>query len=85
MRLQSHGSPNCENFETPTWESRDKKPFGCGPVHRRKVYYKGEGGGFPKVQALVNLVSSSCLCFVLAPKVLQLCLNRLVLVLCRFV
>jgi hypothetical protein len=25
------GSPNCENFGAPTWESRDKKPFGCGP------------------------------------------------------
>jgi hypothetical protein len=31
MRLQSCGSPSCENFGTPTWESRDKKPFRCGP------------------------------------------------------
>jgi hypothetical protein len=31
MRLQSRGSPNYWNFGTPTWESRDKKPFGCGP------------------------------------------------------
>jgi hypothetical protein len=31
MRLQSHGSPNCWNFETPTWDFQDKKPFGCGP------------------------------------------------------
>ncbi len=31
MRPQSHGSPNCGNFGTPTWESRDKKPFECGP------------------------------------------------------
>jgi hypothetical protein len=31
MCPQSHGSPSCCNFGTPTWESRDKKPFGCGP------------------------------------------------------
>jgi hypothetical protein len=55
------------------------------PVQRRKVYYKGEGGGFPQVRAVVSLVCSGCLCFVLAPKVLQLCTNHLVLVLCRSV
>jgi hypothetical protein len=31
MRLQSPESPNCCNFGTPTWESWDKKSFGCGP------------------------------------------------------
>jgi len=31
MGLQSCGSPSCENFGTPTWESRDKMLFGCGP------------------------------------------------------
>ncbi len=29
MTVQSPGSPNRDNFETPLWESRDKKPFGC--------------------------------------------------------
>jgi hypothetical protein len=28
MGPQSHGSPNFGNFETPTWESRDKMSFG---------------------------------------------------------
>jgi hypothetical protein len=28
---QSRGSPNFSNFGSPTWESWDKKPFGCGP------------------------------------------------------
>jgi hypothetical protein len=28
-----------------------------GLVERHKVYYKGEGDGFPQVQAMVNLVS----------------------------
>jgi hypothetical protein len=27
--IQSLGSTNQDNFETPFWESRDKKPFGC--------------------------------------------------------
>ncbi len=29
----------------------------AGPVARHKVYNKGEGGGFPQVRAVVNLVS----------------------------
>jgi hypothetical protein len=28
-------------------------------VERHRVYYKGEGGGFPEVRAVVSLVSSS--------------------------
>jgi hypothetical protein len=31
MRPQSHGSFSWCNFGTPSWESQDKKPFGCGP------------------------------------------------------
>jgi hypothetical protein len=31
MRPQSCGSVNFDNFGTPTWESQDKKPFGCRP------------------------------------------------------
>ncbi len=54
-----------------------------GLVERHKVYYKGEGGGFPQVRAMVSFVSPSCPWFVLASKVFQLCTNHLVLVLCR--
>jgi hypothetical protein len=54
-------------------------------VERHKVYYMGEGGGFPRVRAVVSLVCPSCPWFVLAPKVLQLCTNHFVLVLCRSV
>jgi hypothetical protein len=85
MCLQSCGSPRCGNFGTPTWESQDKKSFACGPVESCRVYYKGENGGFPQVQAVVSLVCPSCPWFVLAPKVLQLCTNHFVLVLCRSV
>jgi hypothetical protein len=31
--------------------------FGCGPVESYKEYYKGEGGGFSQVWAVVNLMS----------------------------
>jgi hypothetical protein len=41
------------------WESRDKCHLGAGPMARHKVYYKGEGGGFPQVWAMVRLVSLS--------------------------
>jgi hypothetical protein len=30
-----------------------------GLMERHKVYYKGEGGGFPQIRAVVNLVSPS--------------------------
>jgi hypothetical protein len=82
---QSCGSPKFENFGTPTWGPGTKSHLNVAPVERHRVYYKGEGGGFPQVRAMVSLVSPSCLWFVLAPKVLQLCTNHLVLVLCTFV
>ncbi len=31
------------------------------PVARHKIYYKGESGGFPQVQAVVSLVNPSLL------------------------
>jgi hypothetical protein len=32
-----------------------------GFMERHKVYYKGEGGGFPQVRAVVSLVNPSLL------------------------
>jgi len=52
-------------------------------MERCRVYYKGEGGGFPQVQAMVSLVCPCCPWLILAPKVLQLCTNHLVWVLCK--
>jgi len=76
MALQICGSPNLPGT---------KSHLDVGPMERCKVYYKGEGGGFPQVRAVVNLVCLSCPWFVLAPKVLKLCTNHFVLVLCRLV
>jgi hypothetical protein len=49
-----------------------------GLMERHKIYYKGEGGGFPKFGSWWVLWVRVCPWLVLAPKVLQLCLNRLV-------
>ncbi len=37
-----------------------KSHLDVAPVERRRVYYKGEGGGFPQVWAMVSLVCPSC-------------------------
>ncbi len=67
----------------PLGSPRTKNHLDVGPVERCRVYYKGEGGGFPQVWAVVSLVCPCCLWLVLAPKVLQLHTNHLVWVLCR--
>ncbi len=41
MGPQSHGNPNSGNFWTPTWESWDKKPFGCGPCGETQRILQG--------------------------------------------
>jgi hypothetical protein len=51
-------SPNFGNFGTPTWESGNKMTFGANLMARHRKYYKGEGGGFPQVWVMMNLVSS---------------------------
>ncbi len=71
MNAQSPGSPNRDNFGTPLWESREKRPFECrcGEVTQSILY--GGGGGFPRVRAVVSQVSPCCPWFVPTPKVFQ--------------
>jgi hypothetical protein len=45
----------------PLGSLETKWHLGAGPVAMHRVYYKGEGGGFPQVWALMNLVSSCLL------------------------
>jgi hypothetical protein len=63
----------------------EKSHLDVGPVEKCRVYYKGKGGGFPQVQAVVSLVCPCCPWLVLAPKVLQLCTNHFVWVVCMLV
>jgi hypothetical protein len=72
MGPQSRKSRNFGNLET-------KCHLDVGLVERHKVYYKGEGDGFPQVRAVVSLVSLNFSWFVLTPKMLKLCINQLVI------
>jgi len=54
MDAQSLGSSTQDSFGTPLWESREKVPFGSTPVGSCRKYYMGEGGGFPRVRAVVS-------------------------------
>jgi len=86
---QSYGVPKSQESRLARFrDSHSKVPgekshLDVGPVERYKIYYKGEGGGFPQVRAVVSLVCPCCSWLVLAPKVLQLCTNHLVWVVCR--
>jgi hypothetical protein len=60
-----------------------KSHLDASPVESHRVYYKGEGGGFPQVRAVVSLVCRCCPWLILAPKVLQLCTNHFVWVACK--
>jgi hypothetical protein len=60
----------------------EKSHLDVGSMERCRVYYKGEGGGFPQVRAVVSLVCPCCPWFVPAPKVLQLCTNHFVWLVC---
>jgi hypothetical protein len=53
MNPQSRENPNFGNFGTP----RTKCHLSVGPVAKHKVYYKGEGGGFPQIRAVMSFMS----------------------------
>jgi hypothetical protein len=54
MDPQNHESPSCGNAKMP----KTKCHLDVGLLERHKEYYKGEGGGFPQVWAMMSLVSS---------------------------
>jgi hypothetical protein len=58
MDAQSPESPTRDNFRTPPWESREKKCHSdVASAGSCREYYMGEGGGFPRVRAVMNQVS----------------------------
>jgi hypothetical protein len=57
MGPQSRESSNFGNSRLPLGSLETKCHLDVGLVERRIVYYKGEGGGFPQVWAMVNLVN----------------------------
>jgi hypothetical protein len=52
--------------------------LGVSPIARHRVYYKGEGVGFPQVEAMGSLVSLCLPVVCLCSKMLQLHTNQLV-------
>jgi len=66
----------------PTWESREKWHLDATPMVNHRKYYKGKGGGFPQVRAMVGFVSpcgSS-----MHQKCFNYALTNLLFGLCRF-
>jgi hypothetical protein len=60
--MQSYEAPKLQ--ESQLWQFQDshlgvlrQNALDVGLVERHKVYYKGEGGGFPQVRAMMNLMS----------------------------
>jgi len=43
----------------PLGSPETKSHLDVGLVERHKIYYKGEGGGFPQIRVVVNLMSQS--------------------------
>jgi hypothetical protein len=56
----------------PLGNPRTKCHLDVGLVERHKIYYKGEGDGFPQVQAMVSLVSLSLLVVLPSTKSVQI-------------
>jgi hypothetical protein len=68
----------------PFGNPKTKSHLDVAPVESYRIYYKGEGGGFPQVRAMVTLMSPRLLVARPSTNVLQLCTNHSVLGLCRF-
>jgi hypothetical protein len=70
--------PTLGILQLPLGSPGTKWHLGVGPMARHRVYYKGEGDGFPQVWAVVSLVNLCLLVVRSCTKVLQLCINQLV-------
>ncbi len=53
------GVPTLAILGFPFGSPRTKNHLDVSLVERHEIYYKGEGGGFPQVRAVVSLVSLS--------------------------
>jgi hypothetical protein len=74
------GVPTLAISGFPLGSPETKCHLDVGLVERCKVYYKGEGGGFPQVRAVMSLVSPSYPWLVLHQK----CSNYALTTLCWF-
>jgi hypothetical protein len=84
MCLLSPGSPY-EFQDSHLGVPRQKGIWMWAPWRAAQYTIRGKVVVSPQVWVMVNLVCPSCLWFVLRPKVLQLCTNHFILILCRSV
>jgi len=86
---QSYGAPKLWESQLARFQDShsgvpgEKSHLDVSSASSHRVYYKGEGGGFPQVRVVVSLVCPCCLWLILAPKVFQLCTNHFVWVVCK--
>jgi hypothetical protein len=59
VSVQSPESPTRDNFRTPPWSPGKMCHSDVAPAGSCREYYMGEGGGFPRVRAMVSLVCQS--------------------------
>jgi hypothetical protein len=83
MSSQSPGTTTQDNFGLQLGSPRKKSHLDVASAESCRIYYKGEGGGFPQVRVVVSFVCPCCPWLVLTPRVLQLCTNHFVWVVCR--
>jgi len=76
--LKVAGVPTLELLGLPFGSLRTKCHLDVGLMERQKIYYKRECGGFPQVQAVVNLVSPSLPVACPNTKSVPICTNHLV-------
>jgi hypothetical protein len=70
MRLKVARVPIVGISELPLGSPKIESHLDVAPVESCRVYYMGEGSGFPRIQAVVSLVSPESPIVVLALKVL---------------
>ncbi len=66
--LKVAGVPIDAISRLPLGSPGTKSHLDVAPMERHIIYYKGEGGGFPQVRAVVSLVCPGCPWLVVAPK-----------------
>jgi len=75
--------PTLEISGLPLGSFKTKWHLVVGPLARHRVYYKGEGGGFPQIRVVVSLMSLCYSWLIRAPKCSYYALTNLLFGLCK--
>jgi len=72
-------------FRLPLGSPETKRHLGASPMAKHRIYYKGEDGGFPQIQAVMSFVGLFFSWFIRAPKCSNYALTNLLFGLCKLV